>query len=140
VLSIQTGSMMPTLRPGDAVVVSRASTAGLRCGDIISYHSPTNPGITITHRLQRVEPANGWLITKGDAASQPDSAFPPRLLVGRVVAVGPGLGRVLDDLHRPLGLALGVYLPAAGLVGAEGWRLWRSIAGPPAKRYRLQSV
>lgn len=137
VLSVQTGSMEPVLRPGDAVIVRAAGTRSLRTGDIVSYQSPRASQVVITHRLVSVSPVNGWLITKGDALAAPDPAFPPRRLVGRVIAVSPKLGIVLDDLRRPAGLLLGVYVPAATLLGGE----IRRLANARARwQYRLRTA
>jgi signal peptidase len=122
-LSVQTGSMEPILRPGDAVVVERTSPRRLRVGDIISYRSPRSQRLVITHRLINVDPASHRLITRGDALEAPDPSFPSRLVVGKVVAVVPSLGLVLDNLRRPLGLAITLYVPAMAVIVSEVKRL-----------------
>ena len=122
-LSVQTGSMEPVLQPGDAVVVHAVSTRQLRVGDIISYQSPRDSSLIISHRLIGIDRRTGWLRTQGDALKTPDPAFPPRLVVGQVTAVAPKLGRLLDILRQPLGLALAVYLPAIVIIVAEIRRL-----------------
>lgn len=38
-LSVQTVSMAPTIRPKDAAIVKPVPTGALKVGDIISYHS-----------------------------------------------------------------------------------------------------
>src|SRR5665213_1547545 len=84
-LSVQTGSMAPTLQPGDAVVVEPVQPSDLRPGDVISYQSPRSAQLIITHRLVSIDRRSGWLTTEGDALHTPDPTFAPRLLVGRVI-------------------------------------------------------
>jgi signal peptidase I len=129
-LSVQTASMVPAFRPGDALVVAPVSARYLRLGEIVSYRNPRNPNVTITHRLVAINKRTGWLTTAGDAYRSPDPSFPPGLLVGRAAAVAPGLGVVLDTLRRPIGLALAIYLPAGLIVAAEVRRLGRTYARP----------
>lgn len=137
ILSVQTGSMVPTLRPGDAVVVRKMPAGKLRPGEIVSYHSQFQPGKVIDHRLIAIDPTMGWLQTRGDASRVPDQPFPPRLVIGRAVAVAPGFGRLLDWLRRPLGLLLALYLPAATIIGGEMRRLALTIA---SRHYRWRAV
>jgi signal peptidase len=129
-LSVQTASMVPTFRPGDAVIVQPVRLKQLRPGEVISYQSSENARLVISHRLVRINRQNGWLTTAGDALPTPDPAFPPSQLIGQVTTVAPGLGRLLDALRRPLGLVLLVYLPAAVVLGAELTHLARSYARP----------
>jgi signal peptidase len=133
-LSIQTGSMVPTFRPGDALIVGPVMANQLRVGDIISYRSPRNASITISHRLIAVNRQTGWLTTAGDALHSPDPPFSPTLVLGRATALAPRLGTVLDVLRRPIGLALAVYLPALVIMVAEIRRLIRCYSLPT---YRL---
>jgi len=129
-LSVQTASMVPTFRPGDALVVRPVALQQLQSGEVIGYRSSENARLIISHRLVRINKQNGWLTTAGDVLQTPDPAFPPSQLVGQVTAVAPGFGRLLDALRRPLGLILLVYLPAAVVVGIELVRLGRSYARP----------
>ena len=126
-LAVQTGSMIPTFRPGDAVLVKPVAVQSLRAGDIISYQSPQDPTVIITHRLSKIDTTHGWLTTEGDALQSSDPVFPENLLVGQVTAIIPGFGKLLDTLRRPLGLVLAIYLPATLVVTIECKRL--------AKRY-----
>ena len=118
-LSVQTASMMPTFGPGDALVVSTVPAKNLRLGEVISYRNPRDPNVTITHRLIAIDPQSGWLTTAGDARHSTDPSFPPNLLIGHAKALFPGLGKLLDELHRPAGLAVSVYLPALTVIGVE---------------------
>jgi signal peptidase I len=129
-LSVQTASMLPAIRPGDAVLVRRTKANQLQPGQVISYTSPRNHAVVISHRLVAIDQRTGWLTTQGDALHTLDPSFPPDLVVGQVTALAPGLGRLLSGLRRPLGLALAVYLPAALIIGTEAVRLGRTYARP----------
>jgi len=86
-LVIMTGSMEPTLNPGDVVILKKAGAVSV--GDVVSYHYK---GMVITHRVVNITP-QGNLITKGDANDAPDP-YPvsPSSLVGKVWARIPMIG------------------------------------------------
>ncbi|MDB5169503.1 MAG: peptidase signal peptidase [Candidatus Saccharibacteria bacterium] len=128
IVAVQSGSMRPLFSTGDALLVSPMPT--YRPGDIVRYQSPGNPGVTIAHRITHINKQTGWLTTKGDALSRPDQAIPPRLVQGRVIAVAPGLGRLLDLLHTPAALLALIYIPALALLTNEAWRLARQLRVP----------
>ncbi len=123
VLSVQTGSMVPTFKVGDAVIVQRKGLKNLHEGDIISYRSPANKSVIVTHRLVRVDYITGRLVTKGDALERVDLPFPASRLIGVVYKVVPRVGGTLDWLHSPTGLILAVYAPAVGVILYELKRL-----------------
>ncbi len=78
VMQIVTGSMFPTLKVGDCVIVEQVSSATLRTGDIIAYVSEANDifGLTVMHRIKECLP-DGNFIVQGDANPVPD-ALPVR--------------------------------------------------------------
>ncbi len=118
-LSVQTASMSPTIQPKDAVIVKPTPADELHVGDIISYHSPNQPKMVITHRVISIDRQARQLITAGDALHTKDPSFSEQLLVGRVVALTPRLGLIIDFLHRPIGLISAIYLPAALIIASE---------------------
>ncbi|MGI9607704.1 MAG: signal peptidase I [Acidimicrobiales bacterium] len=71
---VTTGSMTPTLRPGDVVMVDDHPDDGL-LGQrtVITFESPGGDGELITHRVFETLPAAELYITKGDANQSPDS-------------------------------------------------------------------
>ena len=125
-LSVQTGSMVPTLQRGDAVAVQKTPAAELQAGDIVSYVSPINSSIVVTHRLIEVDWARGVAIIKGDALKAPDPPVPLNQILGRVRVGVPKLGFAIDALRRPAGLIIAVYLPAMIVVVLEIRRLAKS--------------
>ncbi len=76
---VKSGSMIPTLFPGDLVLVQRPSR--LRPGDIVVFR--TDDGLVI-HRLMGVR--DGTAYTKGDA-NRFGERFPERLIVYKVVSL-----------------------------------------------------
>ena len=129
-LSVQTTSMLPTIRPEDALVITPVTAARLRVGDIVSYQSPHNLSVVISHRLVNINKQTGWLTTQGDSLNSPDPVFPPELVVGRATAVAPQLGQVLDAIREPLGLTVAIYVPAALLIASETRRLALNYVRP----------
>lgn len=129
-LSVQTGSMIPAFRPGDALIIGPVRPNQLHIGDIISYQNPREPRVVITHRLTAIDKQTGWLTTSGDALHSPDPAFSEHLLIGRAMALAPRLGYLLSGLHQPISLALGIYLPAILIVVTEVQRLTQAYARP----------
>jgi signal peptidase I len=71
---IDTGSMRPTLNPGDVAVLISEPTADLRKGQIVAFHPPGEPHLTVTHRAVSIRwVKNGVIIrTKGDANNARD--------------------------------------------------------------------
>lgn len=72
---IDTGSMRPTLDPGDVAILTSEPTADLRKGQIIAFHPPGEPHLTVTHRAVSVEQTKHGVIfqTKGDANNARDA-------------------------------------------------------------------
>ena len=129
IMSVQTGSMRPAIRPGDAVVVRQSSVLDtLKPGDIISYRSPRNSDVILTHRLVAVDTRTGLLTARGDAAAAADPPFGQDRVVGMVTRTVPLAGGVLDFVRQPYGLATAVYAPSIMLITWEIRRLMRSYA------------
>ena len=134
VMSVESGSMAPTIRRGDAVLLRTADTAALKVGDVVSYRSPADQRVIITHRIVTVEKNWGLLITKGDNESRNDKPIATSEIIGRVDMRMAYVGFVLDFLRTPLGLTLCIYLPAALIVFGELRRLATYYTKPT---YRL---
>ncbi len=132
-LDVQTGSMRPTFRPGDALIMHRASGEP-RVGVVVSYKSTRNPNELITHRVVGISPKTGRFQTKGDRLSTADPPVRDSLLVGQVVAVLPNMGRVLSWLQSWPGLVVCVYAPAAAIAASELYRFERNYS---KRLYRL---
>lgn len=71
---IDTGSMRPTLNPGDVAILTSEPTANLHRGQIVAFHPPGEPSLTVTHRAVSVEHTKHGVIfqTQGDANNARD--------------------------------------------------------------------
>lgn len=120
-LSVQTGSMVPAIRPGALVLVQSAAATDLRVGDVVTYRLVSRPATTITHRIIRIEDRGSYYVVtvKGDANAAPDPPILATQIVGRVAASIPHAGRLIDAFHSLPGLFLLVYLPAAAIIVYE---------------------
>ncbi|HSX15260.1 MAG TPA: signal peptidase I [Candidatus Saccharimonadales bacterium] len=132
-LNVQTGSMRPAFRPGDALIMRRATATGIKVGDIVSYHSSRNPKELVTHRVVTLR--NGSFQTQGDALRAPDPTVRSSLLAGKITMVLPGMGRLLGWLQSLPGLVVCVYLPAAAIAVSELARFEKQFSSD--RIYRL---
>ena len=112
---VLSGSMEPTLSPGDVVIVD-GSTA-IEQGDIITY--ATSPEtIPTTHRVVSV--ASEGFETKGDANQNADHGLvTQRSVVGKVTIIIPLIGHVILWANTPLGFVALIVLPVTSLVLLE---------------------
>lgn len=93
---ITSGSMQPTIQPGDIIVAAQPQPS-LGSGTVIVFDDPASGGL-VTHRIWSAR-ANGEYVTKGDANLQPDSTP----ITDQNVR---GVGRVLVPLIGKPGLWL----------------------------------
>ncbi len=119
ILSIQTESMYPTLKPGDMIFDSAVKdTSELEIGDIITYWTVINgERVLNTHRISQIYDGGGYLIfeTKGDNNTVADSlTVHESEIVGqwKGAKVG-GLGKVFDYLQTSTGFLIVVVIPVA---------------------------
>ncbi len=80
-------SMLPTLRPGDQLLVRR--DALVRVGDVVAARRPDRPFLVVVKRVERVTADGRWWLAGDNAAASDDSrVFGPvhsEDLLGRVV-------------------------------------------------------
>lgn len=113
-----TGSMVPTINPGDIVLDTEEPSADIALGQIISYHIPIDDHRVESHRVIWVRHLKSGAVlfrTKGDANTAPDpwTAKVETPTVWRVRAVLPVVGSVIRALRQPIvHLLLGITLPA----------------------------
>jgi signal peptidase I len=134
-LSVQTASMVPTFRPGDALIV-KPTKQKPAMGAVITYRSPSNSQVLITHRL--VAWQGSQLITAGDAIGSQDRPIARQAVIGEATTVLPGMGRWLDRLHQPVGLLSAVYLPAISVAAFEIHRLLAKLKPPQYRAYVIR--
>ncbi|MEM3579745.1 MAG: signal peptidase I [Candidatus Bathyarchaeia archaeon] len=92
---IASGSMQPTLNPGDIAIVISTPPKAIRVGDIIQYRTAQSQEPTVHRVIDKYE-AGGitWFITQGDANNAPDNPISEQQVVGKVIFTIPKLGWV----------------------------------------------
>jgi signal peptidase I len=125
-LVVASGSMVPALPIGAAVIVQPVRPEQLVVGDIVSLRSGAEQAI-FTHRITRLAERDGavWVETKGDSNPAIDpSITPASAVMGRVVLVLPQAGFVIAWLSLPTGaisvIAAGLALMMASWLLAGG--------------------
>ena len=112
---VLTGSMSPTIKPGDFIVVKEIDANKVENGDIITFKSNNSKNLT-THRVVDVinDDGNISFQTKGDANDVLDPMLiDSNLLVGKVIFNIPYIGRIMSLVFKFKGIIINfiiVYL------------------------------
>ena len=71
---VDSGSMRPTLDPGDVVLLRSERSADVAVGQIVAFHPPGKPHLTVIHRIRSIEHNRRQIVihTKGDANNAGD--------------------------------------------------------------------
>ena len=86
-------SMLPTLRPGDCLLVRPG--ASVRPGDLVVARPWTRPELLVVKRVRRAAPGGHWVEGDNPFVTDDSRAFGPAVVVGRVVArLWPRPGRL----------------------------------------------
>lgn len=104
-LKIESGSMEPTIKAGDLIVVWETPYEELKVGDIVTFQQGTG---LVTHEIVRVDGSR--YVTKGIANNQEDNSIGPGEYCAKMLFVIPGGGIITDTLNSPAGLLLSVAL------------------------------
>lgn len=100
---VRTGSMVPALHPGDALLL-RPATTPPQHGELLTFGVRGGQDRVVTHRVVDVTPDG--ITTKGDANRTADPwTVPYDRVVGRPELVLPRLGMLLVYLQQPAGIA-----------------------------------
>lgn len=92
---VENTSMLPTLEPGDLVLIQSATMSNLKIGDIIVYDPPcSTTGVSVIHRVVQFQ--GGGVVTRGDnngytdiAGGLSDGPVTQECIEGKVVFVVP---------------------------------------------------
>jgi signal peptidase len=94
---ILTGSMEPSLKPGDVAIMKKCDGKNLAVGSVIQYWTGE---YYIIHRIIAIDNTSGKYQTKGDNNSVPDSRLVgPEQVRGKLIAAIPKVG-MLNILIR----------------------------------------
>jgi signal peptidase I len=110
--TVTSGSMRPSISPGDVAVTQAVPVGSLKVGDVIVFYPPGVTGEPVMHRIVSME--NGLIKTRGDANNVDD---PWQVtLTGttsyRMVAVVPFIGWLIE-LQRPALIVAGLLIVLA---------------------------
>lgn len=117
--TILTQSMYPTIKAGDVIVTYKDDNNQYNKGDVITFISPKNGGITITHRIKNVYKVNNQYSykTKGDNNNTADSeVVVGNNVLGKVVLKIPKVGFFQQFLVTKTGWIAVVVIPALGVI------------------------
>jgi len=123
---VLSGSMQPSMGPGDVVVVRSVPPDSIAVGDTITFQVGDE---TTTHRVVAVErTADGPLFTtKGTANDAVDPRpIPGSAVVGEVWFVVPWAGHVVLFANTKLGAVALLGVPGALLILSELYELYRA--------------
>ena len=127
-MTVLTGSMRPTIQPGDMVVDEPISPSQIRVGDIVTFREPHGTR-TITHRVRKIDISEGQarVTTRGDANDTVEKwQVPVTGNVGRVVYMVPKIGYPVTWSHTRNGRLALVSIPALVLALWAMLKIWRS--------------
>jgi Peptidase S24-like len=119
-------SMVPSIFPGDTLIVQHETPEGARSGDVVLF---VRKGRFYAHRLAHKAKEGGRisLIARGDALHRNDPPFAEKEMLGRVAAVIRGRKRIEIDRHPAAGQQLLQWIVQHSS-GALKWLLrWHSV-------------
>lgn len=135
-LSVLSGSMTPTFRPGDVVIDTPMTGRDLRVGQVVTYQVPEGDHQVVSHRVVEIVEAGAHptFRTKGDAnpAADPWTARMTGSTMWRQRAVVPYAGTAIGFVRRSAS-SRWVTLSALGLFVLFGVQaIWRADGGGDA--------
>jgi signal peptidase I len=140
---VMSGSMEPALRVGSVVLSQKIDTTTLKPGDIITFNSVKEQGGTITHRILRINQAQGVTVftVKGDANKTADiDPVKAADIQGKVLFSIPLLGYVSVWMKTPIGFIVLVILPAAIIIISEIWNIKNALEESIKKKYEKKET
>ena len=129
--TILTQSMYPTIKAGDVVITYQNDGNKYNSGDVVTFISEKNGGITITHRITDVMAVNGSYSykTKGDNNNSADSEIiASDKALGKVVVKIPKAGYIQQFLVSKAGFIVAVLLPCLAIVIYDILKLFKFTA------------
>lgn len=119
-MTVLTGSMRPSIEPGDIVVSKEVQPEHIRTGDVITYR--ISKSTSVTHRVVEVITNRDRLMysTKGDYNNTKDSELVnTEQLIGRVIFRIPKAGYIGSFIRKPFGFILLIIIPIVFLFTRE---------------------
>jgi len=117
-MSVQSDSMLPTMKTGDLIIVKEADLYSLKVGDVITFYSIVDGRrILVTHRIIEINEFENTrsFVTKGDNNPVEDSlpAYASDIVGKWTGFKWKGGGKVLDFLQTKKGFFICILIPLA---------------------------
>jgi len=117
-MSVQSDSMLPTMKTGDLIIVKEADLYSLKVGDVITFYSIVDGRrILVTHRITEINEFENTrsFVTKGDNNPVEDSlpAYASDIVGKWTGFKWKGGGKVLDFLQTKKGFFICILIPLA---------------------------
>jgi signal peptidase len=122
------GSMEPTISPGDVVINEGIEPWEAQVGDIVTFRDPQDPSKLLTHRVVSTKDTGSRIafVTQGDANNtQEHWRVPATGEVGRLAYIVPWVGHLAVLTRTRLGWGLLVGIPLLAILIEELVRIWR---------------
>jgi signal peptidase len=120
-LTVLSGSMSPTLNPGDMVVAAAVPMTMIQPGDVISFRGGDEKTL-VTHRV--VEVKSDSFVVKGDANEDPDpEAVMMGNVAGKMVFSLPMFGYVLHFAKSFWGFLVFIVVPGVLIIVNESRKI-----------------
>lgn len=128
---IVSGSMEPSIKIRDAIVIKRSEEEEINVGDVVTYRStdPSYYGILITHRVRAINERDGEkiFITKGDNNETIDrSPVTYDQIQGKVVMRIPKIGYIKYFLIDYYGWIITILIPSVAIVSYDIVKILKS--------------
>lgn len=116
-MTVLTGSMSPSINPGDIIIDKKIDAKAIKEGDIITFRASSN--VLITHRIVEVISKDGEISfkTKGDANNSEDEKLvDEEQVVGGYIFKIPYAGYISKLTGNIFGFILIIFIPACVLI------------------------
>lgn len=113
---VLSGSMEPTIMPGDLVIIRAQNIDKYKAGDVATY---LEDSAAYTHRIIAEE--GGMFVFKGDNNNVADDKVASSQLMGKVILRIPKIGLAILFLKTPLGMFTLLLLFLLIIYGEEIW-------------------
>jgi len=121
-LTVLTGSMRPTIQPGDLIVSRPVDANDLRIGDVVTFQPVSGDPTLVTHRIvdltRNLQGETVEVLTRGDANGADDAPLVPEQVMGRMLYRIPRVGYLTNNTGSALqlGMFIGVSLIAYAII------------------------
>lgn len=120
--TVVTGSMRPTIEPGD-VVLAAPPSGEPQVGDVVVFQDPIHGDRDVVHRIVGFD-SEGQVISQGDANSEVDPwTLSPFDVSGGVVFQVPKVGFLVEAMSSKGGILAFLVVPSLAILAAES-RVW----------------